>query len=280
VDVLDPAARSVLAEGRQLHVGVLTTTGPHVTPELYTADDRHVWFLTAADTLKTRVVRRDPRVAGVVRVGSRSLVVGGTVDDYDIGDPMRLLAQARDALRALAALTSFTVRNAVDLAAFARDLATGRLPSRLPPRRVLMRLTPDRALLLDGSALSATGGSWSGRVTVPDAAPPLPGDVDCVIGAETDGGVMVLPGRAADGLQSAAVPAVGVQLGDIELDRAIRGCLVVDDYTSPGPAAKRGAMLRGRITVRLDGPLARVELDAERQTTWDGAATHTAPTSG
>lgn len=279
MDALDPAARSLLAEGRQLHVGVLTTTGPHVTPELYTADDRHVWFLTAADTLKTRVVRRDPRVAAVARVGSKSLIVAGTVEDYDLGDPMRLLSQARDALRALAALTSFTVRNAVDLAAFARDLATGRLPSRLPPRRVLMRLTPDRSMLLDGSSLVTMGGRWNGRVTAPEEAPPLAGDVDCVVGAETDDGIAVAPGRAAQDLDAATVPAVAVQLAEIPLDRAIRGCLVVDDYNSPGPAAKRGALMRGRVQLRLDGALARVEIDAERQTTWDGAATQTTPTS-
>src|SRR3954464_11235578 len=112
---LDPTAQSLLAEGRQLHVGVLTTTGPHVTPELYTYDDGNLWFLTAADTLKTRVVRRDPRVAAVVRGGSRSLLGSGGGPGYDFGDPVRLITSARDALRALAALTSYAVRNATDL---------------------------------------------------------------------------------------------------------------------------------------------------------------------
>jgi hypothetical protein len=192
---------------------------------------------------------------------------------------MRLLTQARDALTALAALTSFTVRNAVDLAAFARDLAGGRLPSRLPPRRVLMRLTPDRSLLLDGTALVSTGGLWDGRVTVPDEAPPLVGDVDCVIGAETDDGLMVLPGRCDGGLSEATAPAVAAQLGEVPLDRDVRGCLVVDDYSAPGPAAKRGALMRGTVRVRLDGALARIVVDADRQTTWDGADTVTMPTS-
>src|SRR5436305_15210734 len=92
----------------------------------------------------------------------------GIVVDYNLADPVRLLAQTRDAVAALAAITSFTVRNRGDLAAFARDLAAGRLPSRLPPRRVLMRLTPQRGLLLDDTALLATDGDWPGRVTVPD----------------------------------------------------------------------------------------------------------------
>ena len=277
MDALDPVARSLLAEGRQLHVGVLTTSGPHVTPELYTADDRHVWFLTAADTLKARVVRRDPGVAAVVRVGSRSLLLAGTVTEYDVHAPRELLARSGDALRALAALTSFTVRNAVDLAAFARDLAAGRLPSRLPPRRVLLRLLPERGALLDGSALVATQGDWPGRVTVPDEAPALAGDLDCAVGLTAGDGVTVLPGRVDRELATADVPAVAVQLAGVPTDQPLDGCLVVDDYRAPGPAAKRGRLLRGSLTLDLDGPRCRVHVAAERDTTWAGAQTQTRP---
>lgn len=273
--ILDPEAQSLLAEGRQLYVGVLTTTGPHVTPELYSYDGDSLWFLTAADTLKTRVVRRDPRVAGVVRVGSRSLLVGGVVTDYDIGDPIRLLTQKRDALRALAALTSYAVRNAADLAAFARDLATGRLSSRLPQRRVLMRLEPDRAVVLDGSALVATDGGWPGHVTVPDEAPALSGDSDCVVAAETDDGVAVLPGRTDESLALASVPAVAVQLAVVPVGADVRGGVAVDDYRAPGPAAKRGKLVRGVLRFELEGAGCRVRIEAERDTTWDGAQVST-----
>jgi len=275
VRALDPTAQSLLAEGRQLHIGVLTTTGPHVTPELYSYDDGNLWFLTAADTLKTRVVRRDPRVAAVVRVGSRSLVVSGVVTDYDIGDPLRLMTQARDALRALAALTSYAVRNAADLAAFARDLAAGRLKSRLPQRRVLMRLVPDRALVLEGSALVATDGDWPGRVTVPDDAPALTGEVECIIAAETADGVVVLPGRATEDLADATVPAVVVQLADLSTGDKVRGGVMVDDYRAPGPAAKQGQLIRGRLRFELDGAQCRVHIDGERGTTWQGAEVST-----
>jgi hypothetical protein len=272
---LDPTAHSLLAEGRQLHVGVLTTTGPHVTPELYTYDDGNVWFLTAADTLKTRVVRRDPRVSAVVRVGSRSLIVSGVVTDYDIADPMRLMTNGREALRALAALTSFAVRNAADLAAFARDLAAGRLQSRLPQRRVLMRLLPDRALLLEGSALVATDGEWPGRVTVPDEAPALVGDLDCVVAAETSDGVVVLPGRADEELTEVNVPAVAVQLADVAIGADVRGGVAIDDYRAPGPAAKRGELIRGRLRFELDGADCRLHVHGERDTTWSGAQVST-----
>lgn len=272
---LDSPAQSLLAEGRQLHIGVLTTTGPHVTPELYTYDGSSLWFLTAADTLKTRVVRRDPRVAGAVRVESRSLLVGGVVHDYDIGDPLRLLLRAKDALAALAALTSYTARNAADLAAFARDLAAGRLRSRLPQRRVLMRLEPDRALLLDGTALVSTDGEWPGRVTAPDDAPALTGDLDCVVTAETADGVIVLPGRAAKDLDEATVPAVAVQLAGVAVDRDVTGGLAVDDYRAPGPAAKQGGLIRGQLRFELDGARCRVRVAGERETTWSGAEVST-----
>lgn len=273
--VLDPTAQSLLAEGRQLHIGVLTTTGPHVTPELYTFDDGNLWFLTAADTLKTRVVRRDPRVSAVVRVGSRSLLVSGVVNDYDLGDPLRLMMQARDAVRALAALTSYAVRNAADLAAFARDLAAGRLKSRLPQRRVLMRLAPDRALVLEGTALLATDGEWPGRVTVPDDAPALVGDADCIIAAETPHGVVVLPGRATEELAVATVPAVAVQLADVSTSDDVRGGVMVDDYGAPGPAAKRGQLVRGKLRFEIDAAHCRVEVEAQRDTTWAGAQVST-----
>lgn len=278
MDALDPASRSILAEGRQLHVGVLTTKGPHVTPELYTGDERQVWFLTAADTVKTRVVRRDPRVAAAVRVGSRSLLLAGAVTEYDVRAPLTLLARSRDALAALAALTSFTVRNAADLAAFGRDLAAGRLPSRLPPRRVLMRLRPDRAVLLDGPTVVATHGDWPGQPAVarPAAAAAAAGDVDCVVGVETDDGMLVVPGRAEGSLRTATVPSAAVELAAAAVVPQVRGCLVVDDYRAPGPAAKTGQLLRGTVRLEPDGAWCRVRLDADRDTTWAGAHTTTA----
>jgi hypothetical protein len=273
--VIDSTARAILAEGRQLHVGVLTTTGPHVTPELYTYDGEHIWFLTAADTLKARVMRRDPHVAAVVRVGSRSLIVTGDVDEFDLADPMQLLTKSKQAVTALAALLSFTIRNAVDLAAFGRDLAAGRLPSRLPPRRVLLRLAPRRAITLDGAALATTTGNWPGRVDVADQAPALRGEIDCVVGIAGDDGVFVVPGRAEPRLDDATVPAIAVQLADLPTGRAVPGCLVVDAYGSPGPAAKAGTLMRGELCLTVTGAECVVDLTATRETTWDGADTRT-----
>ena len=271
MDVLDPTARGLLAEGRQHYVGVLTTGGPHVTPELYAVVGDDLWFATAASTLKTRVIRRDPRVSALVRVGSQSVVVAGETTDFDIGDPMRLASQSRDAWRALQAIGAFTVRNAGDLGAFAVDLASGRLPSRRPPRRVLVRLRPDRWATIDGTQLGATGGDWSGRVTAPDETPALEGDTDAVLGWDSPDGVAVLPARAETTRRHATASAVLAQLAGITAGESANACLVTDDYNAPGPAAKSGLLLRGNGTIAYDGALARADLDVERTTTWDGA---------
>jgi hypothetical protein len=167
------------------------------------------------------------------------------------------------------------MRNAADLGAFARDLAAGRLPSRRPPRRVLVRLRPARWQRLDGTRVEAVAGAWPGRVTAPDAAPPLEGDRDAAVGWETEGGPLVLPARAQRDAAVACIPAVAAQLAGLAAEEPTAACVVVDAYNRPGPAAKNGTLLRGTARLRYDGALARVELEVSRETTWDGAEART-----
>jgi hypothetical protein len=271
----DEPARGILAEGRQLHVAVLTTRGPHVTPELYAVAGDDLWFATAATTLKTRVIRRDPRVSAVVRAGSRSLVVVGEATHYDVADPLRLVGQARDGWRALQAVTAFTMRNAADLGSFARDLALGRLPTRRPPRRVLVRLRPTAWARLDAAGVEAAGGDWPGSIDVPGAPAPLDGQRDAIVGWEVPAGVLALPARTAPSTDKATVPAAVARLAQVTAGQPTAACVVVDDYRSPGPAAKRGTLLRGTGTLRYDGSLGRIDLEVERETVWDGVHTRT-----
>ncbi|HEX9970230.1 MAG TPA: hypothetical protein VGB03_08830, partial [Acidimicrobiales bacterium] len=58
-----------------------------------------------------------------------------------------------------------------------------------------------------------------------------------------------------------------------EVDVAV----AVDDYGRPGPAAKKGLMLRGRATVRTDDDGAWLDLDADKVVWWDGVDTGTVP---
>ena len=274
---LDPTARSVLAEGRQLHVGVLTRSGPHVTPELYGTVGDDLWFATAASTLKHRVLQRDSSISGLVRVGSRALVLVGEAKRYDPADPRSLVGGARDALRTLQAVGAFSVRNAADLGGFARDLVAGRLPSRRPERRMLVRLRPRSWVTLDGTALGTVGGDWPGRVTAPDVTPGLPGDRDAVVAWQGSDDLLLLPARlrTGDGELACATAAAALgQLAGLEPGTA-DAAIVTDDYRAPGPAAKVGTLLRGSGSLRYDGTLAHIELTVHRETTWDGATTRT-----
>jgi hypothetical protein len=256
MDSLDPEARGIFAEGRQLYVGVVTKNGPHVTPELYATVDGDMWFATAASTLKAKAVRRDGRMAAMVRVGSRAAIVTGQAEEYDAADPLALLGNARDAMKTLQAVGAFTLRNAADLGGFARDLVAGRLPSRRPPRRVLIRLRPETSAVVDVAR--------------------LPGDRDAVVGWSNDGHPLVLPSRCTDAMDVAWVPGSlpdGLDVGA----EASAACLAVDAYVAPGPAAKTGLLLRGTATPSREQDVVRLELTAEHQTTWDGAETRTVP---
>ena len=254
MDSLDPEARSIFAEGRQLYVGVVTKNGPHVTPELYATVGDDLWFATAASTLKARALRRDGRTAAMVRVGSRAAIVTGQAERYDAADPLALLGNARDAVKALQAVGAFTLRNAADLGGFARDLVTGRLPSRRPPRRVLVRLRPDRSAVVDVAG--------------------LPGDRDAVVGWSHDGQPLVLPARCDNAMDEAWVPGALPDGLDVGTDPG-PACLAVDDYVAPGPAAKTGLLRRGIATPTQEQDVVRLALAVERDTTWDGAETRT-----
>ena len=264
---LTPEMQSVLNEGRQAHVAVVTKDGPHVTPELYAATRNDVWFLVAATTLKARVIPTNDRVGALVRAGGRAVLLSGPPRTYDVRSPADIGKAVTDA-EVAKALSGFLLRNAGDLAAFARDTVTGRLGRKLPPRRVLIRLRPTRAALLDGVAVGATVGDWPGAE--PGAAgDPLHGDRDAVVGWLGPDGPVALPARWDEGERRAEVPVAAASLAG--LPEEAPACVVVDDYGRPGPAAKSGTLLRG--TGRLRGGTATIEV--AKTTSWDGIQTST-----
>jgi hypothetical protein len=164
------------------------------------------------------------------------------------------------------ALTGFLLRNARDLAAFATDTLSGRLGRRPPPRRVLIRLRPTRAALLDGPAVTAAEGDWPGHAGEPRTT--SPGDRDAVLGWLGPDGPVALPARATNGVAYVAPAAAALAA----LPAEAPACLVTDDYGRPGPAAKSGTLWRGTGELDPDG---RVSLTVERTTTWDGVETTT-----
>jgi len=262
---LTAPVRSTLEEGRQAYLAITSKAGPHVTPDLYACSGDSMWFAMATTTLKARVLADEPRAGVVVSVPGRSVLLAGSVTLYD---PRRMLGLARrapDLPRTTRALTRFTVRNAPDLLAFARDTATGRLGRRPPPLRVLARLDPDRVALVEGGAIVEGYGEWA------DAG-------DGAAAEQVTGGkpaVLAVPGPVAvpcqwfEEEQRARVPAGLRAIADLRSDFPLG--VVVDEYGAPGPAAKAGTLLRGRG--RLGDEPDVVEVEPERVVTWDGVDT-------
>jgi hypothetical protein len=264
----EPTVRSTLERGRQAYVAVASPAGPHVTPELYSVADGRLWCWTAATTVKAKVVADDGRVGAVVTTGSRSVVLTGTATRYDLGDPRSLPRALRDPKALATATLRFGLRNAADLGGFATDLVSGRLGRSLPPRRIVMGITPERVAVVDAGRVELAEGDWPGT---PEAGTTVTdGRREAVLAWETDDGPVALPGRVDPAEHVAWVAPALAALADLPSPARIG--VVVDEYGAPGPAAKAGTLLRG--TARLD-PSGRVEVEPERETEWQGVATRT-----
>lgn len=265
--LLPPNVLGVLGEGRQAYVAVSSTRGPHVTPELYAWSGDKLWFAAATSTLKAKVLRRDPSLGAVVNVAGRSVVLTGRAEVFDPRDPVSTLARLPQLPGVARALTTFTTRNAADLLAFVGDAAAGRLGRRLPPLRVLFALTPDRIALVENDAVVGHWG-WSLGAAVEE---PVPVGGERAVAAFP--GPVALPVRwfADDSRLHLARPLTGLLAR-----RTVRGrfpiSVVVDDYSAPGPAAKRGTLVRG-VGSAVDGDLSTIEVEAERVVEWDGVET-------
>lgn len=242
----DDGATSVLNGGRQAYVAVRGKAGPHVTPELYAWSADRLWFLAASSTLKAKVLPERATAAAVVLAEGRAVALHGIVQTYDPAKPATIRLAGADTVRALA---GYVTRNASDLLAFGRDLATGRLGRRLPPRRVLFALAPDGVEPVD--------------VPAGDGEP-------AVVALESPSGLRARPARwHAERAEVTVGPAVLTDLGAGEGDE-LAVAVVVDAYRAPGPAAKEGRLVRGSATV---GPGATLRVEVDRAVRWEGVDT-------
>ncbi len=270
---LPAEALGVLGEGRQAYVAVGAKRGPHVTPELYAWSDGALWFAAAAPTVKARVLRRDPRAGVVVSVPGRAVVLTGEVealDPFRPGDLARNLTHLPASGRAIG---RYTARNASDLLAFTGDLATGKLGWRPPPRRVLFSLRPDRVAFVENDSVTGHDG-WDGAPVddEPDGEAIPVGGVRAVAGFP---GPIALPCRwFAD---DSHLHLAGQLTELLDVPPTFPVSVVVDDYAAPGPAAKRGTLVRGEGRVDRDDPTI-IRVDTERVTEWDGVETSTTAT--
>jgi hypothetical protein len=162
----------------------------------------------------------------------------------------RLPASPAELARAPFGLSAFASRNALEVAAFARDVARrGALPQPLAPLSVRI----DALDLLVG---------WSAQ---------------SVLGWMAPGGPIALPARWNPRTDRARAPAA--LLRDAGGPRTAAACVCIDESEGPGPLAKRGRLLRGQGHATLRGDVASVVLELERVTRWRGFQTQTAATA-
>jgi hypothetical protein len=238
----NPKFASVLGGASFAYLAVEISHGPHVTPLLFGATPDRLWFGIGRGTLKARVLAKRPAV-GVVVPGERaSLVLRGEATLLD-----RLPASSAELARAPFALPVFAARNALEMAAFARDVARQRAqPQQLAPLSVRIE-TCD---LLDG---------WPAQA---------------VLGWMAPGGPIALPAKWDPQTERARVPAS--PLKEAGGARTAAACVCVDESDGLGPLAKRGTLLRGQGRAVLRGDVASVALAPERITRWKGFQVQTA----
>lgn len=278
IDLADRAVASVLHEMRQAHLAIGTTNGPHVTPTLYAFDRRRLWFFAASTTVKARVVATGDRGGALVSAAGRALVVSGVLERIDFYSPKSLMT-ARHAFSSVPkAVASFGLRNAVDLAAFAGDAFRGRAGSLPPARRVLLSLRPDRLAIVERDRIVEVAGAWEGQAESHEefAVGNAPIGREAVLGWSGTDGPLALPARWNAERGEASV--LDSLLGLAGSNGDSRTAIVFDDYGRPGPAAKRGELLRGSAeVVDLGGGQAwrGLRITTVRRTTWNGIRTAT-----
>src|SRR5438270_1384929 len=99
------------------YLAVETSSGPHVTPVLFAATPDRLWFGIGRGTLKARAMAKQPAVGVVVADGDVSVAIRGRAVLLD-----RLPPSVTELARAPFALPVFATRNALEMAAFARDV--------------------------------------------------------------------------------------------------------------------------------------------------------------
>jgi hypothetical protein len=156
---LPEEARALLGNGTIARLAVSRSTGPHLTPLVYSFSDDRIWVTTSRSSVKARAWRNDPRVAGLVRDGVRSVSFVGLVTRHDLLDPETWadsIPRTKEVLRAAAA---FTRRNARFFAGYAVDARNVPL-AWTPPGRLFAEIETTRGLVVEDAIVSSRWGRW------------------------------------------------------------------------------------------------------------------------
>lgn len=287
-------AESIFDRAEQIYIGIMTKSGPHVTPDLFTVHDGQVWCMSAATTLKSRRLVKDARAAVMAMAGGEAVIVAGEADVLDPARPSEIVGRSPLAA-ATAALgaTKFVADNVAELSGAVTAALRGKLGDPvIPPHRVLISFDQHSVAVVGGGATEAEGWGTSGGGGTPgrdldsaatgddedDAAVPIPdglvhGDRAVVGWVATDGRPLVLPAawdaaRSIATVDSALFEAVG---GSV----AGPACVTFDTWTGYGPLGKQGIMLRGQGSASIASDGTDLKMTFERATYWDGITTET-----
>ena len=232
----------VLARAPIAYLAVEIAGGPHVTPVLFAATPDRLWFGIGRGTLKARAIAKQPAVGVVVVDGDVSVAIRGRAALLD-----RLPPSVAELARAPFALPVFATRNALEMAAFARDVVgQGAQPRALAP----VSLRADSVEVFEG---------WP---------------ADAVLGWMGEEGPVALPARWDGAAGKARVPALLIRAAG-PARRASASVCVDESDGRRGPLAKRGSLIRGAGVARIRGETAVVSLEPERVTRWKGFETRT-----
>lgn len=279
---LNSDARAVLGH---TPIGMLALRAgrlPLVNPAAFHFASGSLWMTTSRYAAKVLSAKHDPRAAFLVDGGSQALVLRGALEVYD---PLSVSSQVRAVLDGpgyFVGMAGYALKNAPYFAGYLLDLT--HIPREwLPYNRVVMRLRPSEAELIDVRAFPA---AQAARV------PGVPAEVSRRLAGVPrgyacwlEGGMPVL--RPAlwevERGQVTVAPSAGrVRSGSV-------GALVVESHHRFRPSLMVGACVRGTFGATADGSgIAErygidpadvpevVELRTERVTSWRGFSIATA----
>src|SRR3984893_3864795 len=127
---------------------------PLVNPAVFSFAGGSLWMTTSRFAAKTMLARRDPRAAFLVDSGSRAVLLRGAIEVFD---PLSASSQVRAMLDGpgyVLGMAGYALKTAPFVAGYALDIT--RLPREwLPYNRVVLRLRPSHAEVIDGEKFPA-----------------------------------------------------------------------------------------------------------------------------
>src|SRR6202165_4217955 len=152
-------ARAILGQGP---IGMLALRAgrlPLVNPAVFSFASGSLWMTTSRYAAKTLLARRDPRADFLIDGRSRAVMLRGAIEVFD---PLSVSSQVRAMLDGpgyVLGMAGYALKNAPFVAGYALDIT--HLPREwLPYNRVVLRLRPSHAEVIEGERFpAAQGGS-------------------------------------------------------------------------------------------------------------------------